>query len=60
LLKNPKPGFVVGKINWYADSTGSDAYNLAFEAALICESTKSQGVTLGERFETNGYGKAIR
>jgi outer membrane protein OmpA-like peptidoglycan-associated protein len=61
LLKNPKLGFVAGKINGYTDSTGTDAYNLGLSkrrADSVANYLKSQGVTLGERFETNGYGEA--
>jgi len=60
-MNNPKLHFVAGKISGYTDSTGSDAYNLSLSkkrADSVANYLKSKGVQLGDRFETQGYGKA--
>jgi outer membrane protein OmpA-like peptidoglycan-associated protein len=60
VLKNPKVGFIAGEIDGYTDSTGEAAYNLGLSqrrADSVAAYAKSQGVTLGDRFVTHGYGE---
>jgi outer membrane protein OmpA-like peptidoglycan-associated protein len=61
VLKNPKVGFIAGEIDGYTDSTGTDAYNLDLSqrrAESVATYAKAQGVALGDRFVTHGYGEA--
>ena len=61
VLKNPKVAFIAGEVNGYSDSTGEEAYNLQLSkrrAEAVATYVKSQGVNLGDRFATNGYGEA--
>jgi outer membrane protein OmpA-like peptidoglycan-associated protein len=61
VLKNPKVAFIAGEVDGYTDSTGEEAYNLDLSkrrAEAVANYAKSQGVTLGDRFVTHGYGEA--
>jgi OmpA-OmpF porin, OOP family len=61
VLKNPKVAFIGGEVNGYADSTGTEEYNIDLSkrrAQAVADYYKSKGVNLADRFVVNGYGEA--